>query len=540
MLDRLTETFLSEYFLFDAVLGESYERKKIFYVLGDTFCISCDLLEGLFDLTEREVVRDVTSSDSYNRFQRIVQYNGLVGNKPFCDTTESSLIALKGNAIRVAEGNRLIADRKLTGIPVAKTITDCAQAGNVFALRILGTMECEGILLDEKRSSGIKDLTKAMRWGDVPAALAMLRYSEKDRADTVKYLHSAVRNTPYEFFIPLAEAKYGASANGECNEEVLLVRKAISAKKIKPDVYDPLYARLLFSDLICLKEKERIVFSESREPVSETCDLPLYLPTDDIPVDERAFDHTVISRESECKKILQGLRNEDLRTFDSFRPICLCSESDAVLNTYEATLCEALSAAHVERIEVGNLKEFDIEPTKNNVFIRGLSEQKPNVYLLVFKGDVSDAATEYVKTVLKSDGRRRFRLKYPTVTIDLSSVLPICVCDRKNAKKIKECVDTVQLAPVKAEEKDAMIRAILQQKRRSYAIDDLTLTGETMDRIRALSVEAAEKILDGAVRENRVKGAALEITVEMIQGYLDAMNDEKTVYGFGGAINESR
>ena len=384
----------------------------------------------------------------------------------------------------------------------------------------------------------MKKLTKAMRWGDIFSALVMLGYSEKDRSETLRILNSSAENTPFGFFLPLAEKKYGVSADGS-NEKVMLVRKAIAAKKLKRDVYDPLYARLLFSDLIGLKEKERIIFSESREPVSETCDLPLYLPAGEIPVDESAFANMAIRRDAERDKILRGLRNEDLRTVDSFRPLCLCSESGLVLDLYESVLSEALKAAHIERIEVGKLKELDVEATKSNVFVRGLCEQMPNVYLLVFKGDVSDTAVEYVKTILKSDGRRRFRMKYPTVTIDLSSVLPICICDKKNAKKIGDCVDTVFVEPVKNEEKGETIRAILHKKKSTYFITELTLTDGAEERLRALSPENAESVLDRVIREYRVRGEALEINADMVRMF-DAMDDGKTVFGFGGTINESR
>ncbi|MBR4770014.1 MAG: hypothetical protein IK090_03690 [Clostridia bacterium] len=539
MFDRLTETFLTEFFLFDAVLGENYERRRLFSVLGDFFCIPPEMLDGLFEMTEREVVRDVTSADAYNRFRRVVQYNRLVGNEPCCDATENLLITMKGSAIQTAERYELIADRRPTGTLIAGTLTECAQTGNVSALRILGTLQCEGILTEKDVSLGMKNLTKAMRWGDITATLAVLGYSEKDRPETVKILNASVGDTPFKFFLPLAEKKYGVSANGEANEEVLLLRRAIAAKRLKRDVYDPMYARLLFSDLICRKEKERIVFSESREPASETCDLPLYLPAGDIPIDDTAFQNMAIQRDAEREKILQVLRNEDLRTCDSFRPLCLCSESDVVLDLYESALCDALKAANIERIEVGELKEMDVEATKNNVFVRGLSEQKPNVYLLVFKGDVSDAAANYVKMVLRSDERRKYRLKSPGVTMNLSSVLPVCICDKKNAKKIREYVDIVSLAPVKDEEKEAIIRTIVQQKKAAYSIKEITLTDDAAQRLCALPVESAENVLDRAIREHRVKGKTLEINADLIR-QIDVLEDWKTVFGFGGAINENR
>lgn len=539
MFNILTETFLYEYFLNDAILGAFYDREYLFYRLADIFCIPEKEISELFYETESSAVKGVSSEGDFNRYKRIRQYNELIGNEQDYSETENLLIAIKGDAIITATKYGMKATEESTETLVVKSLTGGAQIGNVIALRMLGILQCEGIVVAKDKLGGIGNLKKAVQWGDIPATLVMLKYSETNKAEIFKMLNSAVKDTPYEFMTFIAEDKYGASADEEFSEEVLLIKQAVSVNKLKQDVYDPMYARLIYSEAIGIKDKEKILFSENKEMLSETCDLPLRLKFADIAVNEAAIEKLPINRENERKSVVQGLYGSDIRALDMFRPICLCSDSEYVLETYISAVCEALKSTNIDRIEVGELREYDFEPTKNNVFIRGLNERKNNAYILVFSGEVSDAAIELTKTVLRSDKRRKFRLHHPAITLDLSSVLPICVCDKENAKKLKNFVELIELAPVQTEEKPSIINDILEKKKWIYAISELTVSNEVVDKLRSLSVETADRIIDKVIRENRRKGKTLELDIDMVKPYFNKRTSGNA-YGFGGEINESK
>lgn len=539
MFNVLTETFLYEYFLHDAILGSFYDRKTLFLRLGEVFCLPEKEISDLFDLTENESVREIASESDYKRYRRIKQYNELIGNAQLYSEIEDMLIAIKGNAVVTATRYGMKASEESTETLVVKTLMGGAQVGNVVALRVLGILQCEGITVAKDLCCGVKNLKKAMQWGDIPATLAMVKYSSTDKVELVKILNASVENTPYTFLSSLVEDKYDVSAEGEQSEEVLLVKQAINANKLKQDNYDSLCSRLVYSKIIGIKDKEKIVFSECKEMLSEACDLPLRLKFDEIEVDEAAIDDLKINRENERKSLIQALYGSDIRTKDEFRPICLCSNSEYVLETYASAVCGALKTSNVERIEVGELREYDFEPNRNNVFLRGLNECKNNVYLLVFKGDVSDTAIELTKTVLRSDKRRKFRLNQPAVTLDLSSVLPICVCDKENAKKLKNITEIIELAPVRAEEKASVIDDLLEKKEKTYAIGEITVSSEVKEKLCTLTAENAEKILDKVIRTNRSKGKSLELSMDMVEPYLNKKTGGNN-YGFGGIINESK
>lgn len=538
MFDILTETFLYEYFLNDAILGAFYDRKVLFFRLGELFCLSEEEITELFYATESEAIREISSEDDYKRYKRIKQYNELVGNEQGYSETEDNLIAIKGDAIMTVTRYGMKANDESTKTLIVKTLMGGAQSGNITALRILGILQCEGITVEKDNDTGVKYLKKAMQWGDIPAMLGMLKYSGMDKAEVMKMLSSALKNTPYEFLPSIVKDKYGVIGEDGYSEEIFLIKQAVNANKLKYDIYDSMYARLIYSDAIDIKDKEKILFSENKELISEACNLPLRLKFADITVDESAVESITLEREEEQQSVIQGLYNSDIRLSDAYRPICLCSGSEYVLETYISAICKALNGTHIERIEVGELRDFDVEPTKNNVFVRGLNEKENNVYLLVFKGNVSDATIEFTKAVLKSDKRRKFCLNNPAVTLDLSSVLPICVCDKENVKKLKNFVEFIELEPVQADEKPSVIKDILEKKKSVYSIGEITISADVTDKLCSFSAERAEKILDKAIRANRKKGKALDLSMDKVSPYFNKTSEND--YGFGGIIHESK
>lgn len=539
MFDILTETFLYNYFLFSAVLGTVCDKKALFFRLGNVFCLSEEKLTDLFEATLSEALAEIAGENDFKRYKRIKQYNGLVGNKSCFSEAEDALIAVKGNALTVAAQYRLAADREATETLIVKNLMSYAEMGSVIALRVLGFIRCEGLIVTKDEKAGVKNLTKAMRWGDVDSALAMMRYYDSDKREVMKALNASVKDTPYEFLPEIVAESCGVSADEGCCENVSLIKKAISAARVKPDLYDPSVARVVFADTIDIKDKERIVFSDNEGNVSEACDLPLYLGSDELVVDRSAFGNAPENRESERKAIARWFDNSDLKGTDAFLPLCVCSDSGYLLDYYDARIGGAIKNAHIERIDVAELREFDFEPTKNNVFLRGLQENKNNVLILRLEGNIGEATVELVQAFLKNEKRKKFRLLRPTVSLDLSSVTVICLCDKENGKKFEGLADIVKLAPVKEAEKPDIVRDILDRKRVVYATGEITVADEVMDKLCAMSVEAIAEILDKIVQDNRKRGAALYLSVELTKPYFSKRSNGGRAYGFGGVINEN-
>lgn len=542
MFSILMETFLYEYFLYNSILGDKfYDHKKIYKILSDLFCLTEQEVLPYFDLIESKSIKEITTEDEYKRYKRLKQFNAMVGNEQCYFDIEDALISIKGDAITTASQFGMLAENGCTETLMIKTIMGNAENGIVIALRILGVLKCEGIVVRKDLSGGLKRIKQAMQWGDVPACLAMLKYSDIDKAEIIKMLNSAVKNTPYEFLTSVAEDKYYVSAENSFNEEVLLLKQAFKVNKLKQDTYDSIYARLIYSSIIGIKDKEKALFAENKEIISDACDLPLRLKHTTIEINDKPINEMVFNRKNEKESIMQVLECNDLIINDLNLPLCICSSSDFILSTYENAICNALKSANIEKIEVGEIRETDAEPTKNNIFVRGINENKNNVYVLYFRGDISEEAFRFAKSFLRSEKRRNFRLNRPAVSLDLSSVLPICVCDKEYAKKLKDLVEIVELAPIKKEEMFCVIKDILEKKIKSYSMEGkINYSDDTLEKLSDLPIETTEKVFDKIMRVNRKKSETLDLNINVIKPYLNKKTSDNNVYGFGGTIDGNK
>jgi len=538
MFNVKTESFLFEYFLYNTILGAYTDRKSMFYCLGDLWAVEKDAVDELFLISENENVQDISTANQYMRYRRIKQYNEMVGKEGICSEKENAMIAIKGDAIKIISQYGMQSTSETTQAVMYKTLLRSAQSGNIVALRILGIIQCEGIMGEMELKAGLDNLDKAARWWDITSILAILKYQSQDRKKTMEMLKSSTKDSIYEYLLDVTEDKYNVGAE-HYNEEILLLRKAFDAKKAKADIYNAMYARLVFSPVISIKDKEKMLFSERKDLLSEACDLPLHLMGGSILINHLAFDKMKINRKEEIENVKMSLANSDLRTTNSYRPLCLCSDSNYVLDEYISAMVNALEGTNIERYDVSDLREYDFEPTKSNVFLRSLSEHKPNVLLLVYKGEINERAIDLTKSMIRTSMRAKFRLTQPTVTMNLSSVLPICICDKHNAKNLQGIVDMIHLAPLNTSEKDSALRDMVAIKARNYNMQVASVEESALKKLEGLSMENAEKLIDKVIREQRTSAKELNLTSELIKPYIKKMGYGSNNYGFGGAIHES-
>lgn len=538
MFDILTESFIFEYFLYSSMLGKYFSSRDIFDCLKEIFCLKN--IEDLYEAIESEIVKDIKTEEDYKRYRRIKQYNELIGEPKLLEEKEEVLISLKGKAMSTANQYALFASNEMTKTLIERNNHNYAKQGSVIAMRVLGTLECAGIFVEENKKSGLKYLEKATQWGDTFAALSLLKFDEAHRKSTLEKLNASILDTPYAFLSAHLQKEYNIEATKD-NKEILLLKKTFASGKLKQDVYEPLYARLIFGGTLSIKDKEKIVFSENKEIISEACDLPLKFKEEDIKIDESILKCMPILRSEEQHSLLVGLRNSDLRTIKTYKPIGVYSDSDYALDIYTKSIAKMLNQNHIEKIDVSDLRVTDFEPTKNHTFIRYAEEGKNNIYLLVLKGEIEDPILENIKNFLKSDKRERFHLNCPAVNLNLSQILPICICDKENAEKLKNFVEFIKIANIKSSEKINVIQDMLEEKSRSYLIPSTTIEDNALSELNTLPLETIDKVLDKVLKEYRVKDEKIHLTMEMLKPFVEdkKVAGMKKTYGFGGIIYEN-
>ena len=539
MLNIVSETFLQQYFLYCAILGKYCNHRELFNYVADLFFIPNEQKEYLFSLSEDEPVKDIVTHGDAMRYSRIRQY---------CEFNEYTLIyddaqemvSVKSKAIMQAINNNLYADANATQAQIYKALLDGALAGNIVAMRLLGTLQCEGMFVEKQLDMGLKNLDRAGHWADLVSLLTAARYLQDDKCafeQNFNRLAAVVANTQYADLCNKLQEGYGVGIS-KPSEEIALLKKAFAAMRVKAEVYHPLCARLVFSNAIDIKDKEKILFSDNKGLLSEVCDLPLKLTYDNLHLNVDALNSMPLKREEEQSKLKTELRNADLRQHDGYRPLCLVSDDDYALETYVNAIKAMLQTEdHFERIDVADLKAYDFEPTANNVFVRSCSDAQNNIFILSLKGDVESSTLQHVKSFIDSAKRRRFRLNSPRVTLNLNPILPICVSDEANASRLGDAVECLYIANISAEEKQGLVNEMLASKSKLYLTKTVSAEKEVMNMLCRCSPNAIERVLDRLFSEQRFNTDFTAITSELFKPYEKVLkNHSQKAYGFGGYI----
>ena len=533
MLNATIELFMSEYFLIKAVLGKYLDSsEKLFRALGKIFLIPDGEIEKLYRLSENKTAKAITTDKEFMQYQRMQKYSQLIGTATVSNAEWEEVARIKGNAILIAQNHNLMLDADASRNVVYTCLSSAATSGIVNAIRIMGILQCEGIFLSKNREVGVKTLSKAADWNDSVSTLALLHYCKDTRMFNMARLRQEVENTPFEELYLIAVSKYGEVAACEI-EEVKLLNKSFNSSVLKRETYDPKYARILNGNALYIKDKEKAVFTLNKEQLCAISELPLKLSRERITaVDVGSIQNTAVKRDAETALITRALKNSDLRGLSSYRPLCLCCDSKYVLDMYARAMSAKNSDVHIEVIDVAELVEYDFEPTPNNIFVRSIDEDRDNRFLLFFCGEISERKIDAVKSFLQSSRRAKFHLNSPSVTLNLSAVLPVCFCDGQNAKWLKPYCDEVLLGEVTAEELFEAIKDILTIKQKLYGVGSIGFNGDIAEIFKGCDIDTAERLIDAAVRARREKGADIILTREILQEY--AGDSNKQTIGFGG------
>lgn len=531
------ELFLSDFFTFDAVVGRFCDGWELMHCLAWIYYIDDERVEQLFALATSPEVRNIVSVKDYERYRRLHQYAEACGRlKADGADAADALLTVKGKALRAVNAAGLTDAAGNTKACVYANIADKANAGHVMALRICGVLQCTGIFFDRHLPSGLKNLTRAARWNSVESILALLQFDVANSPAYVDMLYSLTAGTPYEDLSRTVQKRCGIETPRKMRE-CLLLSRAFGHGQIKPDIYLPVLANLLYSEILSFKDKEKLLLSDVREYIASLTDLPLKLSRQRLSCDFSAISGLSIQREAEQDAIIRNALNSDIRHFESFKPLCLCSDSEFMRHYYMAAIAGLYRDAHIEVIPVAELNAHDLEPSARNVFVRSCNENTANILILSFVGDIREDIFNEACSFLQSARRGRMRLMQPRIELDLGAVLPICFCDRNNAPMLSRWCDRVELAAPEPEEQAVLLRELIAAKERQYGLGGLTVDDAVMNKLLSVSIDAAEAALDLAITANRHGDRGLALTAENAGKYIRKRETSRG-FGYGGACND--
>ena len=356
------EMFLRDYFTFDAVIGRFCNTQELFNCLAEIYYIDGERTKEMFALVNSKTIRNIVSLKDYKRYRRLRQYAEACKLKAGTTKTEDDILTIKGKALYATSDCGLIDAGNNTKASVYANIVDKANVGQVTALRLYGVLQCEGIFFEKQPHNGLKNLMRAARWNSTESILALLKYDTENSKVYVDMLYTLAVGTPYEDIAVKAQSCRGLKSPKKILECILL-SKVFGRGQVTPNVYLPVYANLLYSEIISFKDKEKLLLSEGKESIASYIDLPLKLTMRKFSCDVSAITDLSITRTAEQNAIIQNALNSDIRYFDSFKPLCLCSESKYMRNYYMSAIARLYADAHIETISIADLNPCDFEPS---------------------------------------------------------------------------------------------------------------------------------------------------------------------------------
>lgn len=519
MFNAIVELFLTDYFVVTASVGRFVDnRKDLFFRLAKVFLISDSEANRLFKLCESAAVLDVVTEQDYLRHQRLQKYAYLTGDKTVINRDVEEVIRVKGNALISAAKQKLLFNPQNSRTAEYNSLLASANGGMVIALKALGFLQCEGIFLDKNVKDGVRNFAKVANWNDCVGTLAMLRYSSDNREYNASRLKMIVEGTPFERLFKRVCKAYNVKHTQDI-PEVRLLNRAFDSAKLSRNVYNPMCARILYGDVLTLKDKEKAMFSSDAVKQGLLGDLPLKLSERRISaVDVNGLSAVALDRPVEQGRIATSLSNADLRAYEQYRPLCLASDSPYVLNMYARAICRQSELCRFEKINVADLTAYDLEPSSNNIFVRSVDEDLDNRFLMFFVGNVPDKTLDFVKSFLIGAKRAKFHLNTPNVTLNLGAVLPICFCDKRNARLLADIIDVVQLDDVTEAELPKAIADIIFSKKTFYGAN-IALKGSACEVFTSCTIDKAERIIDAVARDHRKDGKTIVISRETVNEY---------------------
>ncbi len=536
MFDHLTEIMLKNYFIAENTVGRFYDDKRpLFFTYAKIFLLPQEEAERLFALSQAQEVLRVQSEHEYHQYLRMKQYLAMNARSAAADTEIDEIIYLKGTAFTLALNFQLMVNAKDVRSVACENLTIAAEDGLVLALNTLGILQSEGIVFHKDEGNGCKKILSAAEWNCEEGLLAALHYDPENRGKYLECLQGCLVRIGHAEVFERALEKYGSYTKGE-HGEYRLLEKAFRQGIIKRDVYNKSYARLVYSEILGEHDKETLLLTPNKELFAEASSLPLKLRHGTAEFHAKALDGVRPDHPEESSKVLCALGNIDLRGMATYRPLCFVSDSKFMLDYYATLLPRCFETSHVERIEIGDLVDYDFEPTKNNIFVRGCDEDAFNLYLLTFRGEITERAFDMAKNFLQSSKRGKYRLNHPSVALDLSSVLPVCFCDRENAKKLKPYCDMVRIAELTAKEKRIFTERTVQGKGNLYGVKELKIQEGLFEKLSIYDMDEIDRAIDSAVREHRTE--KLLLTESLLCSFIGSVGSKKKAYGFGGSIHD--
>lgn len=513
--------FLSHYFLTCVTLPDNTDKRAVFFALSKMYGIGD--AESLFYTCESKTVNEIDSVASYNMYERMKKIPSLRRDLDKLPPDVQLAVTVKGQALLTADALKLRLPNKLAPSEIISHIAGCANEGIIAAMVVYGFALSEGLGVPQNKAGGLRYLQKAVRWNSTEAAVMCMAYDGKNAKQYANVLMSSS-------VCPFTEAvKYLAEPFGVIPEKdkiAQLLEKVFARGLAKREKYEHSIARILYCKGLSYAGKQSVILSCNKEYINAVTDFPLNLP--DIPSPECSLC-VPMGRREECVKIARALKSANLANDERYRPLLLCAKEEFVADAYIEALKNAFKDANIVVLDVARADEL-FENGPRNTAVKGLDEKKPNIVIFRIYGGITPDKEKVVETFLSATGRKTYNAA-AGLTLDLSNILPVVICDGQNAEIFKRRCRVIELADISAEERKSVLLSDISDYSHRLGME-ISVDDGIWERLKDVGIDNLIDAIDTVCLS--LTDDDCRVTYEKVQNCLCSMS--KHALGFRGGL----
>ncbi len=537
----LKEGLLSRYLLIEAIVHgfiSPEQSRKLYSELMKIYCIKEDAqTEQLYNAASSELFKDICTKSAHSRLCRCIEFAALNGQEMELTSNDRIILARKGEALALKD--EIFGEgRNLTEGVIAEGLLGRASMGNTEAIAVLAFLEYNGICLCPDKEKAITRIRLAASWHSLMANLMGIAYDPSNKEKYLAVLKAILRTEGQKrAFAEIADFSGSDALDVEAEPVAQIMEKAFGQNIISRAQYDRAFAKVAFSNIICLEDKEKLLLDKCKETIASLSGIPFeqkILPS--IPFEGEQLSKLPLKRERETRRILQNLSLAVRKAAAMYAPLLITGADEYVTRMYKEALEGAFKDTKVIELDGSTLTYQDFAPSKENVFLRGLSETKLSrtVFFITGCEELDPQSLEELCKMCDYKYRKKFRLVHPAVSIDLSGVLPVFFAkgQSENSHTLARYCDTLVAESVSQSEKSAVVDALFADGFEDYGFGAIPLEEGCRDFICKYEADDVCKIVD-FVLQSAVYDNASCITTGLVKNVCEERNITLSRKGFG-------
>lgn len=537
----LMEPLLSQFFLMDAIcqgLVDEPQRKEIFKEMARVFCVPMDeRTQNYFALADAPVYKNIADYAGYERLCRTIEFAEKSGQSVDMTPEDRVILAKKREAMFI-KAELFKQSKNLTADTIADTLLNTAMNGNVDAMVTLAFMEYHGICIHRDPTNAVKRLALCAKWNHLFGNLMGIAYDGENAQMYYDTLYTILRSgNQREVFGYICQST-GWEEPCTKNSVARVIEKAFGLGIIRRNVYDPIFAKVAFSPLICHEDKEKLLLNKKKEAIVSLSDIPFDVDR------ETGFtfappkaEQMPLYRQEELDNILCSIWPATHQRGQVYRPLLVAGDEGYIADMYLNALRAGFDAGNkVFELDAGTLARQDFVAAKEHFILRGLSETKCShtVFLVKQCDEMGQEELGELMKLLNYDYRRKFKLLEPTVSMDLSDVLIVLFASRinENVRKLAEECDVVWTQRISEEEKQKVIESAFASRSKSFGMEQAALEQAGKEYLAPFKTGQILRLIDGALKKAAYDNTPL-ITAEALKTVSQQQNITTTRREFG-------